>query len=96
MLLAGHDFLPRPFHTKRISFEPLKKPTVTPNDIIHTILRCSVEFYRKSVCNFSMNIMDSIIPSNAKTIGLSGLEGSVQQKTSARPSEASRSYPSGD
>ena len=68
----------------------LKKSTVPTDYIAHVVLSCPIEFWseRKLVFHsLSRSIED--LPSDAKMIGQSGLEGSAKQKTSASPSEAS-------
>lgn len=65
----------------------LKKATVSSNCIVHAVLSGAVKLCLVST-NYFLRVID--LPSDAKMIGLSGLEGSVRQYTSARPSDASR------
>ncbi len=88
VLLTRFDLLTNPSDAEWVRLWALKESTVAAQHIIHAILSCSVEFYGL-VSSCGREQVWLRLPSDEKTIGLSGLEGSVKQKTSARPSEAS-------
>jgi hypothetical protein len=54
----------------------------------HAILSRSVKFCRRQSISLGRVNDKQVSPSDAKTVGLSSLEGSVKQKTSANPSDA--------
>lgn len=87
MLYASVNFLPNSSDAKRIRLWSLKKSAIPADYIGHPVLRCSVEFC--NVLDIPKDVCAASVPSEAKTMGLSGLDGSVKQNTSARPSEAS-------
>ena len=91
VLSAIPDGISQPSSAQSVCPRALKEAAIAANGVIHTILSCPVEFSRH--LNTTANNQDQDqdhVPSEAKTIGLSGLDGSVKQNTSARPSEASR------
>lgn len=90
VLSACLNFLANPPNTERIRFWTLKESTISSNDIIHSILCSSVELCMVSANSHLSQNQANFVPSEANTMGLSGLEGSVKQKTSASPSDASR------
>ena len=91
MFLAGFNSFPYSSYAQRVRSRALKEPTVAPNGVVHAVLRCPMELCTVNQSDVSpFTTVDRLIPSDAKTIGLSGLEGSDRQKTSANPSDASR------
>lgn len=90
VLLTGQHRVFDPTHTERIGLRPLKKSAVPPKSIGHAVLCSPMKFCPvvSALENIDVALLPCL-PSEANTMGLSGLEGSVRQKTSARPSEAS-------
>lgn len=88
MLDTSLDFFPEPLCAEGVGLGTLQESAISANHVGHAVLCSSMELY--SHVNLRPQIHASVqIPSDAKTIGLSALEGSVNTNTSAKPSEAS-------
>lgn len=90
VLLASSYSLSKPHTTPRMGFRTLQETAIAPYGIVHAILCSPMEFCFSFVSEGVDNRTLARLPSEAKTMGLSGLDGSVRQKTSAKPSDASR------
>lgn len=73
-----------------MGFWTLQETAIAPYRIVHAILCSSMELCFSFVSKDAGRLALASLPSEAKTMGLSGLDGSVRQKTSAKPSDASR------
>jgi len=101
MFLASFNLFSYSSDTERICLWALEEPTVSSENVSHTYListrhtrgcknlpYCVVRWNSKrfQYKDYQDDYCDE--PSDAKTMGLSGLDGSVKQNTSANPSEA--------
>ena len=88
MLFPIIDGLSKSSDAAMIGLWSLEKTAISANDIVKAVLRGLMKFYTGQL-GAGDGIKTSYLPSEVKTIGLPGFDGSVKQNTSASPSEAS-------
>ena len=90
MLLALDAAFSQPPNRVWVRPRALQETTVPPDRIAHAVLCSPMKLCIQSAAVRRARVKwTNESPAEAKTMGLSGRDGSVRQKTSARPSEAS-------